>query len=450
MNLTIIIPTLNNKEIIRAMKKNRDDYDQVIPLKVTSHNVLSVMKANIEDAQHNNILIINPRDSKVLKKNFIDGFRGSGTIVTNLNKNEKPTHGSSIKFNRHELILTNDVVFKNIFDFIQYIYKDCNQEMKKYDNTVKETVKMKEPVIKNSKDSPFTIKPKILFVCDVKGWAWWIKSHYIKKYLDDEFNIDIINVIDKGKKAIDKNKYDLYFTFGYSYVSFLRGVDFKKTITGVTAHRGKSIVSQLKRAHALHANSMLLLNEYKHANKNIFYVPNGVDHEMFYPRKESDILERDYINIGHVGKKAKMKQQDTVIEPVIKELGSKFKYIYHYNNYMDRIPHDKMPELYTDMDLFIVASLEDGTPNGALEAMASGVPVISNRIGNMPEIIKDGYNGYIVEKPSIANYVKLIQSLDKEHLIEMGKNARQSIENNWTWEHKAENYRYMFRKLLGK
>ena len=26
-------------------------------------------------------------------------------------------------------------------------------------------------------------KPKILFISDVKGWAWWIKSEYLKKYL---------------------------------------------------------------------------------------------------------------------------------------------------------------------------------------------------------------------------------------------------------------------------
>jgi glycosyltransferase involved in cell wall biosynthesis len=97
---------------------------------------------------------------------------------------------------------------------------------------------------------------------------------------------------------------------------------------------------------------------------------------------------------------------------------------------MNKVPHTEMHELYNDMDLFIVASLEDGTPNGALEAMASGIPVISNRIGNMPEIIQNGYNGYLIDGPTkIENYVKLIKNLDKEHLIEMGKNARQSILN---------------------
>jgi hypothetical protein len=45
--------------------------------------------------------------------------------------------------------------------------------------------------------------------------------------------------------------------------------------------------------------------------------------------------------------------------------------------------------------------------------------------------------------------VNLIKNLDKDHIIEMGKNARQSILNNWTWKKQSENYRNMFHKILG-
>ena len=58
-------------------------------------------------------------------------------------------------------------------------------------------------------------KPRILFITDVKNWAWWIKSEYLKKYLSEYYNIDIINVISDNNQmqynVVNQSKYDLYF-----------------------------------------------------------------------------------------------------------------------------------------------------------------------------------------------------------------------------------------------
>lgn len=88
--------------------------------------------------------------------------------------------------------------------------------------------------------------------------------------------------------------------------------------------------------------------------------------------------------------------------------------------------------MYQKLDLMIIASIEEGTPNSLLESAACGVPMIGNKVGNLPEFIHtNGYNGYIVnDRTDINEYVRIIEGLDKEHLIEMGKNARQTIENS--------------------
>ena len=101
------------------------------------------------------------------------------------------------------------------------------------------------------------------------------------------------------------------------------------------------------------------------------------------------------------------------------------------------------------MDVFLVASVEDGTPNPALEAAACGRPIISNHIGNMPEFIKDGYNGFLVDR-KIGEYVKKINYFknNRKELIRMGKNARKTVLENWTWKKQAENYRKMFKKVF--
>ena len=124
----------------------------------------------------------------------------------------------------------------------------------------------KEEVIENPIIRNVSSKPKILFICDVKGWAWWIKSNYIKRYINDEFDIDIINFIGSGSnRKINDSKYDLYFTFGYSFINKLKGnISKNRKITGVTAHRPLNvIIPKMRMAGYIHANSILLYNELK-------------------------------------------------------------------------------------------------------------------------------------------------------------------------------------------
>ena len=124
--------------------------------------------------------------------------------------------------------------------------------------------------------------------------------------------------------------------------------------------------------------------------------------------------------------------------------------ITNMSDYRNRRPYCEMHEYYQNMDVFVVASVEDGTPNGALEAAACGRPIISNRIGNMPEFIKDGYNGFLLNERSVEAYVEKLNYLNdnRDHLKEMGKNARKTVEENWTWKIQAEGYRKMFNGIL--
>jgi glycosyltransferase involved in cell wall biosynthesis len=55
-----------------------------------------------------------------------------------------------------------------------------------------------------------------------------------------------------------------------------------------------------------------------------------------------------------------------------------------------------LPRIYADLNVLVVSSDNEGTPVSAIEAMASGRPVVGTRVGGLPDIIIDGENGYIV------------------------------------------------------
>ncbi len=300
---------------------------------------------------------------------------------------------------------------------------------------------------------PVYRKPKILFMADVKNWAWWIKSKYLEKYLSDEYDIDVVCVVGPGCIShynIPANDYDLYFTFGYTYVDYILSIPRFKRVTGVTAHRARHVIQpQMKKAGNIHANSMMLYNELiAMGYSKVHYLPNGVDVDLF--RVVEPIQEkRQRIIVGHVGKECPQKGQREYIYPAIKKSGAES--ITNVVTWQNKIPHDQMYKIYQKMDVFIVASTEDGTPNPALEAASCGRPIISNRIGNMPEFIEDGVNGFLVNR-NVDEYVEKITWLqnNRDKMIKMGQKARETVEKYWTWEIQSENYRNMFKEIFVK
>jgi glycosyltransferase involved in cell wall biosynthesis len=299
-------------------------------------------------------------------------------------------------------------------------------------------------------------KPRILLLSDTNNWAWWIKSQNLKRFLSDEFDFDIVALL-HNHGPIKYNDYDLAATYGWSYVNNIMKVPFERRVSGVTAHKDDKfmksmVVPQLKKCKWVHANSIMLrntLNEY--GFKEVFYVPNGVDEVLFYEKK-SISEKRDNLVVGHVGKACQAgsdsKGQKNYIEPACRKAGVEYKG--HYSNYRNSTPHKQMPDFYNNLDAGIVASNTDGTPNMLLECSACARPVISNRIGNSPEFIVDGVNGFLLDKRDVDLYTEKLLYLknNRDKLIEMGKAARKTIEEGWTWKIQAENYRKMFQDIL--
>ena len=93
-------------------------------------------------------------------------------------------------------------------------------------------------------------------------------------------------------------------------------------------------------------------------------------------------------------------------------------------------------EKMVNYDLFILASKYEGFPNSLLEAMAVGLPVITNDCKTGPkDIIEDNVNGYLLHNPSVKDFGnKILEINEEQKLRRIGQSARNYVKDNFSTE----------------
>jgi len=96
--------------------------------------------------------------------------------------------------------------------------------------------------------------------------------------------------------------------------------------------------------------------------------------------------------------------------------------------YYGAVPHNKLPEIFNLMDIFVFPTIRKAESLGlvGLEAMACGIPVIGSRIGGLLEYIKDEYNGKLFTPGNVLELVRAIRwyiNLSKNKKLKLKRNA---------------------------
>ena len=64
--------------------------------------------------------------------------------------------------------------------------------------------------------------------------------------------------------------------------------------------------------------------------------------------------------------------------------------------FLGAVPHARLPELFSAADCLLLTSHFEGMPKAVLEALATGLPVVSTAVGDVPKVVLDGFSGYVV------------------------------------------------------
>jgi len=101
--------------------------------------------------------------------------------------------------------------------------------------------------------------------------------------------------------------------------------------------------------------------------------------------------------------------------------------------FLGPLPHESMAELYRAADVFCLPSWWEAMPLSILEAMASGLPVVATRVGDIPRVVEDGATGRLVPSQDPAALATALKELltDRSSRRRMGNAARLRAEERF-------------------
>jgi len=112
------------------------------------------------------------------------------------------------------------------------------------------------------------------------------------------------------------------------------------------------------------------------------------------------------------------------------------------------ITHNDLPKYLNRLRLLVLPSYTEGLPNIMLEAMACGTPVLATPVGGIPDVIRDGETGFIIQNNSpeciSENVIRALSSPELDTIAERG---RRFVEEEYTFEKTNTRWREILDKI---
>jgi glycosyltransferase involved in cell wall biosynthesis len=204
--------------------------------------------------------------------------------------------------------------------------------------------------------------------------------------------------------------------------------------------------------------------------KDVGLWKRGVDAETFNPRYRSDEMRQrltngnpDDVLLLYVGRLSQEKYlQD--IRPVLDSVPNvrlafvgdgpyrkDLELIFAGTNtvFTGYLRGEALAQAYASADIFVFPSSLETFGLVVVEAMAAGLPVVSSRVGGIPDVIEEGVTGYTFEIGDKAGLVEGVRRIaaNRENIQQMGANARAYAELQ-TWGHMMDEVIVHYERII--
>ncbi len=206
------------------------------------------------------------------------------------------------------------------------------------------------------------------------------------------------------------------------------------------------------------------------------YIPNGMEIERFEPNSSPErkaILPpewHDKVIVGTVGALAERKSPEQFIEVIHRVLGQsdQVKFVHvgdghlrqKVQNYAHELQVDQhvlflgsrsdVPCVLQAFDIFLMTSSNEGTPNAAMEAMATGLPCVLTDTGDCRHLVTEGESGYVVPIGDVSALSDRILRLVADPTLRqrLGSTAHEHIQV-YDVGQMAGQYEAIYQELMG-
>lgn len=264
---------------------------------------------------------------------------------------------------------------------------------------------------------------------------------------------------EQGKKAIVERMTSLY----YPVIKILEKIYLKKSTNLITVSNWiKGFVEDNKRP------------------QNIRVIQNGIDVDRFSPKnkknKQKEFGFLDKVNkpvILYCGRLLALKGLKIFIKSMSQVLKKQDAYFVFagtgninsweeqmkLNNiprenykFLGYVEYEKIHQLYSKADVFVLPSFTESCPLTVLEAMSSRLPVIATRVGGTSEIIRNNKDGILIKAGRVSELTKSILKLLEDNAFRkrISNNARKKVEERFNSRLMALKTKKFYEEILSK